>query len=165
MEKRLKIAKYIIIINIILIFIQITIPLLLLAPHGHVTGNNTHLLNGYEMGRIALPASCCILFVLSIFTIMYKKDSLSICAICMHIFLLFFVITDYFKYVCIDTCAQYIATNSIPGKLTFILYLIEFSLIIISKVMVKRYNKSTTIVPPQVIINTNQDHSSEQSLG
>lgn len=144
-----------IILQIILITIQIVILLLLLTPHGHAYHNERAYLNGYEMGRIAYPISATIFAVLSITSICLTKKNkkshsyymiqytIHFCYMLLHPVFLFFVITDSFKYVCIDTCGKYVANGTGAGWAMFGLYLAEFWLIVISLILI---NKAIKIV-------------------
>lgn len=140
-----------IVIQIILIIIQVVIILLLLAPHGYVYNSYSILnesereyLNGYEMGRIALPLSAAFFTVLSFVNLCPTKKSsvLQAVYIVLHASMLFFVIVDSFKHVCIDTCGKYVTLDSGAGWTAFSLYLLEFWLIIASAIIVGKINKA-----------------------
>ena len=137
-------------LQIILVVIQIIILLLLLAPHGHVYNSNNAQLNGYEMGRIAYPVSAAIFIALSIasiylaiknkrshssYTVQY---AIQFCCAISHPILLFFVLSDSFKHICIDTCGKYVADGTGAGWAMFGLYLAEFWLIVASLILVNK---------------------------
>ena len=142
-------------LQIILVVIQIIILLLLLAPHGHVYNSNNIQLNGYEMGRIAYPVSAAIFITLSIASIHLAtknkrshssyttQHTIQFCCAISHPILLFFVLSDSFKHLCIDTCGKYVSDSTGAGWAMFGLYLAEFWLIVASLILV---NKTIKVV-------------------
>ena len=138
-----------IILQVILLVIQVIIPLLLLTPQGYIhrpfdNGFGRTYVNGYEMGMFAYLIASVIFAFFSMLNICIseKSKAFQVIYLISHIVLSFFIFCDSLKNICIDSCGKYVLINTATGTTAFILYLLEFWLIIASLIIVSKINKT-----------------------